>query len=499
MSIQEVDPSLRDALTRARPDGRAPADIRVVHGAEPPAGPAIAPTPPSRWWTRRAVAIDVVVALATVMLAEALRFGTVVPVDQPISYRVVGPLIAIVWMVALVCCGAYDRKAFLFGVEEARAIVKASVALLATVGVVFFLLRIGLSRGFLGAYIPAVLVFTALGRWPLRAAFRRRQRAGIGQRQAVVVGPAAEVDRLVASLTRRPGAVAAAAVVTNDGADAALGDLRARLEDLAGIGAYDLIMRAGHPTDEETWTLADLAGHLGVDFAIAPSHASDANLVFSYVPLGTTPILLVEPLALRPEQRVIKAIADCVLGVAALVVALPLMAVVALTVLVREGRPILFSQERVGLRGERFRIRKFRTMTVDAEARRCEVEDANEASGPLFKIRSDPRVTPLGAFLRRWSLDELPQLFQVVTGRMSLVGPRPPLPSEVATYDERVARRLLVKPGLTGLWQVDGRSNLPWDEGVYLDVMYVDHWSPLLDAAILARTVRAVLRRDGAY
>jgi lipopolysaccharide/colanic/teichoic acid biosynthesis glycosyltransferase len=138
-------------------------------------------------------------------------------------------------------------------------------------------------------------------------------------------------------------------------------------------------------------------------------------------------------------------------------------------------------------------------MARDAEARLGDLSERNEAAGPLFKMRDDPRVTRTGAFLRRYSLDELPQLVNVLTGTMSLVGPRPPLPSEVATYDERTARRLVVKPGLTGLWQIQGRSDLPWDEGVYLDVMYVDHWSPLLDLVILARTARAVLRPRGAY
>ena len=144
-------------------------------------------------------------------------------------------------------------------------------------------------------------------------------------------------------------------------------------------------------------------------------------------------------------------------------------------------------------------LRRIDPFGAQADAWLEELRAHNQADGPLFKMRDDPRVTRIGGFLRAHSLDELPQLFNVLRGSMSIVGPRPPLPSEAATYNEREARRLLVKPGLTGLWQVEGRSDLPWDEGVYLDLLYVEHWSPLLDLAIIGRTVRAVIHPSGAY
>jgi exopolysaccharide biosynthesis polyprenyl glycosylphosphotransferase len=247
------------------------------------------------------------------------------------------------------------------------------------------------------------------------------------------------------------------------------------------------------------WSLARRSHELGVGLAIAPSRSDASNVAFSYVPLGSTPMMLVETPALKPAHRVAKAVFDRTGAAVALVVLSPLLALIALAVLVRDGRPVFFRQARVGRNGATIPVRKFRTMDRDAEARLGDLSERNEAAGPLFKMRDDPRVTRTGAFLRRYSLDELPQLVNVLTGTMSLVGPRPPLPSEVATYDERTARRLVVKPGLTGLWQIQGRSDLPWDEGVYLDVMYVDHWSPLLDLVILARTTRAVLRPRGAY
>jgi lipopolysaccharide/colanic/teichoic acid biosynthesis glycosyltransferase len=183
-----------------------------------------------------------------------------------------------------------------------------------------------------------------------------------------------------------------------------------------------------------------------------------------------------------------------------LLVLAPLLLVVAALVKFTSPGPVLFRQERVGVRGTTFRMRKFRTMTVDAEERLGELEHLNEhAGGPLFKIRDDPRITPLGRVLRRWSLDELPQLIDVLTGAMSLVGPRPPLAREVEQYEHDVHRRLLVKPGITGLWQVSGRSDLSWDETVRTDLWYVENWSFGLDLMIVLRTLRAVLRRSGAY
>jgi lipopolysaccharide/colanic/teichoic acid biosynthesis glycosyltransferase len=179
---------------------------------------------------------------------------------------------------------------------------------------------------------------------------------------------------------------------------------------------------------------------------------------------------------------------------------LPLMSGLWLAVRLSSPGPAIFKQTRTGQDGREFTLLKFRSMYVDAEKRKAELEDRNErAEGLLFKIRDDPRVTPVGRFLRRYSLDELPQLINVVQGKMSLVGPRPPLPEEVALYQDDVRRRLLVKPGLTGLWQISGRSDLDWDESVRLDLRYVENWSFTLDLMILWKTMSTVVRGRGAY
>jgi exopolysaccharide biosynthesis polyprenyl glycosylphosphotransferase len=196
---------------------------------------------------------------------------------------------------------------------------------------------------------------------------------------------------------------------------------------------------------------------------------------------------------------VVKELFDRLGAAAALAVLSPVFAAVALAVKLDSPGPVFFHQTRVGRDGRRFDMVKFRTMVVGAERLRADLVDRNEADGLLFKLRLDPRVTRTGRVLRRYSLDELPQLVNVLRGEMSMVGPRPPLPAEVDRYERHVTRRLLVKPGITGLWQVSGRSDLSWEEAVRLDLYYVDHWSPTMDLTIIAKTFSAVLRGSGAY
>jgi exopolysaccharide biosynthesis polyprenyl glycosylphosphotransferase len=195
---------------------------------------------------------------------------------------------------------------------------------------------------------------------------------------------------------------------------------------------------------------------------------------------------------------IVKHLVDRVGSALLLLLVAPLLLAVAIGVKL-DGGPVLFRQTRVGRHGREFRMLKFRSMTADAERRVAELRTANEGAGPLFKMRRDPRTTRVGAVLRRYSLDELPQLVNVLLGDMSLVGPRPPLPSEVAAYGRDARRRLLVKPGLTGLWQISGRSDLSWEQSVRLDLRYVENWNLALDAQILWKTVGAVVRSRGAY
>ena len=200
-----------------------------------------------------------------------------------------------------------------------------------------------------------------------------------------------------------------------------------------------------------------------------------------------------------PTPRQVWDIAARGLALLAIVGLVPVLLVIALSVKVTSPGPVLFRQTRVGLAGRTFTLWKFRTMRLDAEDVLPLIAGLNEHDGLLFKVRRDPRVTAIGRWLRRFSLDELPQLWNVVRGEMALVGPRPPLPREVVQYDHVAARRLTVKPGLTGLWQVSGRSELPWRESLRLDLHYIENWSPRLELSILLRTISAVLTGRGAW
>jgi len=216
-------------------------------------------------------------------------------------------------------------------------------------------------------------------------------------------------------------------------------------------------------------------------------------------PVGGVMSLAMEPAKLSLLQSAAKRSLDLLGASLTLLVTLPLFVVVALAVKVTSRGPVFYRQERVGLHGRHFTMLKFRTMVVDAEKMLRELRTRNESSGPLFKIKDDPRLTPLGRALRHWSIDELPQLVNVLMGRMSLVGPRPSLPTEVALYEDWHFDRLEVRPGMTGLWQVSGRSTLSFDDYVRMDLFYIENWSLMYDLYILAKTIPAVLSGRGSY
>jgi exopolysaccharide biosynthesis polyprenyl glycosylphosphotransferase len=245
-----------------------------------------------------------------------------------------------------------------------------------------------------------------------------------------------------------------------------------------------------------SWQLEGTA----TDLVVSPGLTEVAGPRLHIRPVAGLPLLHVEEPEFSGFRRVLKGVFDRSVAMVSILLLSPVFLVLAVSVRLGSRGPALFRQVRVGRDGSIFTMLKFRSMYVDAEARLAGLAGhSDHGDGILFKMRDDPRVTPVGRLLRKYSLDELPQLFNVLLGSMSLVGPRPPLPREVARYEEHVHRRLLVKPGLTGLWQVSGRSDLSWDESVRLDLYYVENWSLALDLAIIARTVWAVLQGRGAY
>jgi exopolysaccharide biosynthesis polyprenyl glycosylphosphotransferase len=237
----------------------------------------------------------------------------------------------------------------------------------------------------------------------------------------------------------------------------------------------------------------------GTELCVASALLDVAGPRTTIRPVAGLPLLHLDHPEFTGIRRLIKSVFDRAFGFILLLTSIPLLVLVAAIIKLRDGGPVIFRQKRVGKGGQLFVVYKFRTMVIDAETRKAQLAALNESDGALFKIHEDPRVTPVGAWLRRFSLDELPQLVNVVRGDMSLVGPRPALPEEAALYGEHVRRRLMVKPGITGLWQVNGRADLSWDESVRLDLRYVENWSLMLDLQILWKTWSTIVGGEGAY
>jgi exopolysaccharide biosynthesis polyprenyl glycosylphosphotransferase len=235
------------------------------------------------------------------------------------------------------------------------------------------------------------------------------------------------------------------------------------------------------------------------DLCVAPALLDVAGPRTTVRPTAGLTLLHVDHPQLSGPRQVLKGLFDRFMAAMALLLLSPVLVTVAIAIKLTDKGPALFTQTRVGKDGTPFKIYKFRTMVVDAEARLAELMPANDLDGVLFKLRRDPRITPIGAKLRKYSIDEFPQLINVLKGEMSLVGPRPALPSEAAKYVDHVHRRLVVRPGLTGMWQVNGRSELSWEESVRLDLRYVENWSFALDLQILWKTIAVILKGSGAY
>lgn len=457
-----------------------------------------------------AFAVDTVIVGGAIGSAATLRetgalLDTAAAVD---NLPLVALLISLGWVLLIWIRGGYDLEVFGAGVEEYKRVASASALAAALVGIGCYLAKYPLSRGFfLFSFVvgvPALL----LARYLMRRAFQRARRQGHFRRHVVIVGTAASTDEIVGVLRRETwlgyevmGALTPASdpnTETPSGVPV-LGNADDVASAVSDFGA-DLVFFAGGGVTSATqmrhilWELEDADIHV----VMAPSMTDVSSERVKIRPVGGLPLIHVgKPRAARALHWAKRAF-DIVGSSVLLLLTAPLVAVASLAIAAHDRGPILFRQERVGRSGEVFRCLKLRTMVADAETRLAALREQHHTHG-LFKMQEDPRVTRPGRWLRRYSIDEVPQLWNVLRGEMSLVGPRPPLPSEVATYDLSSSRRLRVRPGMTGLWQVSGRSNLSWEEAVRLDIYYVDNWSMLQDLSILMKTFRAVLKSDGAY
>ncbi|GAB1508197.1 sugar transferase [Actinophytocola sp. KF-1] len=367
------------------------------------------------------------------------------------------------------------------------------------------------TRPWVFVVIPATAVLALLARYLLRQVLHRARYEGECLLPVMAAGGIETVRDLIRRTKAAPHVgwrVDAICTVDGDAGDGAM-----EVDGVSVIGTLDEladhVRRGGYRivaiTADQYWTprrLQQLAWSLegsGAEMVVAPTLMEVAGPRLHVSGVLGMPLLRVSAPAFTGVRRVVKGVVDRIGAFLLLTVGLPIMLVASVAIAVDSRGGVFYRQRRVGKDGKEFTILKFRTMVRDADRIKKDLADANEGAGVLFKMRRDPRVTRVGALLRRYSIDELPQLFNVLTGAMSLVGPRPPLPEESARYEADVRRRLLVKPGLTGLWQVSGRSDLPWEEAVRLDLRYVEDWSLALDAMILWKTFRAVLGGQGAY
>lgn len=452
---------------------------------------------------RRLVALDFIAAALAGGLALLVRFGT----GGSDVYLLVTLTAPVIWVLSCASVRAYEHRFLGTGSEEFERVFNAGMRLLAVTAVLSLAFRLEPARLFVLIALPSTMAITLLMRYAARQQLQRQRAQGACLHKVIVVGRERSCAELIRQLAResqagfsvvgacidrtQSGQVEGVPVVgTSASIVAALRDTGA---DTVAVGAWSDLSQAD--LRRLSWQLEGS----GVDLVVAPSLTDVAGPRIHIRPVSGLPLLHIEEPEFGGIRRFAKTTTDRTAAVTGLLITLPVLLALAIVVRLTSAGPAFFRQERVGTDGEHFTMYKLRTMYIDAEQRLSELRSRNENDGVLFKMRDDPRVTPVGSWLRRFSLDELPQLLNVVRGDMSLVGPRPPLRSEVSQYQNDDRRRLLVKPGLTGLWQVSGRSELSWDESVRLDLHYVENWSLALDAHILWRTAFAVLGRRGAY
>ncbi|MDO5619064.1 sugar transferase [Kocuria sp.] len=496
-----------------------------------PTPPPVNPTPRDDWRTRYVWSMriaDAVAIVLTLLLAQLGRFGAdgvrggsdLAWGGVNISYWFVGIVLGILWWSWLELRGTRAIRLIGYGMEESREVSSAVLIFFSAVAIFSFALSLPFARGYVLIALPTGLVLLILGRWCLRTYLlrgRRRNRSGMSR--TMVVGRQRGALETVQSLQEHVEAGLAPVVAYYPAGKQPVPatlhsvDVRNALPQgdrptVAGIleaahrnRVQALVLTNNSPLSSAeirhlSWYLADARIRLILNTGLTDI----AGPRIHTQQLAGLPLIHVSTPRMSWSRRLLKRGMDVVGSLFALAILSPVMLVVGAMVKAHDSGPVFFGQERVGLDGSRFKMLKFRSMYTDAEERKAALLAANESQGDvLFKMKDDPRVTKPGKVLRRYSLDELPQFVNVLKGEMSLVGPRPPLESEVDKYEDYVHRRLRVKPGITGLWQVSGRSDLDWDQSVRLDLYYVENWSVLEDTLILLRTVKAVFAHDGAY
>ncbi|MEV8212994.1 sugar transferase [Leifsonia sp. NPDC077715] len=498
--------------------------------AAPVAPTALPGISSERTWAKlyryRLLATDTAIILATTIGAIFIRFGF----DEAsasatsgfhLDYLYLSLIIAATWLFTLSVYHTRDARVVGVGVSEYRRVVSATAITFGLLAILFLVAKVDIARGYFIVALPAGMAGVLFSRWLWRHWLIRQRTFDHYLSRALVVGRFADVDYVVRQIHQKSGAaynVVGAALDTGKRKGAKKdAELKRRIasperevpivSDLSGVAdaaarlGADTVIVAGRALSSGdfvrrlAWQLEGTATEL----VLASPLTDVAGPRIHFRPVEGLPLIHVEIPQFEGGKHVLKRAFDFFASGLALLLLSPLFLAVAIAVKLDDGGPVIFAQERVGRNGERFKMYKFRSMVVDAEAKLAALQATNEGQGLLFKMKNDPRVTHVGRVLRKFSLDELPQLVNVFLGDMSLVGPRPPLPSEVEGYENHVHRRLYIKPGLTGMWQVNGRSDLSWEESVRLDLYYVENWSLTGDLVIMWRTVKVLTHPVGAY
>ncbi|MBD0863092.1 sugar transferase [Gordonia sp. zg691] len=475
----------------------------------------------SRGWlslyATRLVWSDALFVLVAVLLAQQIRFGsdsTLQPNGaSAIPAGIVSVTLVVTWMLSLKVFQAFDRRILGAGSVEYSRVVTSSFAVFGVLAILDLLFNLNIARGFLAIALPLGTSALLASRWLWRRHLAHQRTRSKNLEHILVIGGRRSAVPLMDRLMINPKLgyhVVGVCVPMKEGrrGEMSVGEAKVPIwgsfadvrEAVQKSGATTVAVTSaealGHTAMQElAW---DLQG-LDVDMVVSPGILDVAGPRMMVRPVSGLPLLHIDKPSYEGANRFRKAAFDLTGSIFILLALLPALSLIAVAIKLDSSGPVFYRADRVGVGNGRFRMWKFRSMVKDADALKADLRNLDEGAGALFKIRDDPRVTRVGNFIRRYSLDELPQLLNVVTGDMSLVGPRPPLPEEVEKYDGRVARRMLVKPGMTGLWQVSGRSDLSWEESVRLDLSYVENWSMMQDFVILWRTFRAVVAKEGAY
>jgi len=471
-----------------------------------------------REYGRRLLLTDTIVIVVAVIAAQLIAFGddsdaAAVKVFGGIDYWLVSLVLVVGWVATVHVSGSRDSRVLGTGSREYQLVFNACFAWFGLVAIMATLFKVDIARGYLVVAFPLGLLGMLLGRKMWRTWLTsRREKTGEYSAQVMVIGSAPSVSNMVRELRKNadagyhvigvciPEGSFLAADISLDGLH--FGTIETAVEDLRRAGGNTIAVAGGDRLRTKairdiSWKLATGDEHL----ILSPNLIDIAGPRIHTRPVSGLSLIHVETPRYAGTRRFLKETLDIFGALLFVVLSSPLLLASAIAIRLSSPGPVFFYQERIGLNGKPFKMFKFRSMVDNAETQLATLTVADRDAGNevMFKLANDPRITTVGRWLRRFSIDELPQFFNVLKGDMSLVGPRPPLQHEVDLYAIDVHRRFLVRPGITGLWQVSGRSNLNWDDSVRLDLYYVENWSVLGDLRILWRTARAVLGRDGAY